>query len=204
MISTKTFDVSKDRARQEYLKYLAACKQSPTADLLLIKQIYRELSLGKRVINVDEAIGDAGPNADGFPLLAIARADQKFCELFTKWDSTRGNQIVFGNLDKRIDKRRWLQPLYRVPDRALANEFAANRRLPKYQRAIVPTIPPNIRPFGNLAKYWILFEAEWKPIPPVDPILLRRLSGPFFVVLAQWDLTEVERAVLGAIRQQEE
>ena len=200
MISTKTFDVSKHRARQEYLKSLAACKQSPTADLVLIKKIYRELSRGKRVINVDEAIGDAGPNDEGLPCLAIARADQKFCRLECYWTPRTGSRISFGHSDRH---GRLVRPRI-VPERALSPRFTSAPLQFKPTRAIVPMIPPNIRPSGNLSKYWILFEAEWKPIPPVDPILLRHISGPFFVVLAQWDLTEVERAVLGAIRQQEE
>jgi len=199
MIQTKTFDIPKHRAREEYLKYLAACKQSPTADLVLIKKIYRELSLGSRVINVDEAIGDAGPNAEGLPLLAIARADQKFCRLKGHWTPRNGSRIAFGDTDGNGE---FLRPRI-VPERALSQQFTSSPMQFKPQRAMVPMIPPNIRPAGNLSKYWILFEAEWKPIPPMDPLLLRPIGGPFFVVLAHWNLTEVERAVLGAFRQQE-
>lgn len=46
-------------------------------------------------------------------------------------------------------------------------------------------------------KYHILWEAEWSPIPPRDPMLLRRIGkADLWVVVAHWDLTEVERAAL--------
>lgn len=48
-----------------------------------------------------------------------------------------------------------------------------------------------------MAKYHILWEAEWAPIPPRDPMLLRRIGeADLWVVVAHWDLTEVERAAL--------
>lgn len=72
--------------------------------------------------------------------------------------------------------------------------------LPDYQlrgyRALVPLIPPNLRPARALVRYVILFEAEWEPVPPTDPLLLRHLHGDLYAVLAAWDLTPLERAVL--------
>lgn len=67
----------------------------------------------------------------------------------------------------------------------------------------MPTIPPKLRPKrGQLGLYHLLFEAEWglDPDPPVDPALVRHLGGDLYAVLAVWDLTDVERAVLGIIR----
>lgn len=42
----------------------------------------------------------------------------------------------------------------------------------------------------------MLFEAEWRPEPPKDPALLRHIGGDLYSVVAVWDLTELERAVL--------
>lgn len=64
--------------------------------------------------------------------------------------------------------------------------------------AQVPMIPPVHRPNGAITRYRILFEAVWERRPPVDPILLRHVSGPFYVVLAQRDLSPLEQAVLRA------
>jgi hypothetical protein len=60
----------------------------------------------------------------------------------------------------------------------------------------VPLIPPRLRPAGDLSNYHILWEANWQA-PPTDPLLLRHLSGPLYAVLACWDLTPIERAVMG-------
>jgi hypothetical protein len=63
-------------------------------------------------------------------------------------------------------------------------------------RALVPKIPPLLKPAGDLSDFFILWEAKWEAVAPVDPILLRRVSESVFVVLAQWDLTPLERSVL--------
>jgi hypothetical protein len=67
-------------------------------------------------------------------------------------------------------------------------------------RAIVPIIPPKLRPKrSKIGNFHTLFEAEWAvytPPAPVDPALLRHLGGDLYAVVATWDLTEVERAVL--------
>lgn len=69
----------------------------------------------------------------------------------------------------------------------------------RYLAAIVPTIPPRLRPPHNLSGYHILWEAEWGQedvLPPGDPALLRHLGGDLYAVLAVWDLTPLERSVL--------
>lgn len=65
-------------------------------------------------------------------------------------------------------------------------------------RAVVPSIPARFRPDGDLSQYHILWEPIWEPTPPGDPILMKHLHGDFFVVLAQWDLTAIEKAALYA------
>jgi hypothetical protein len=50
----------------------------------------------------------------------------------------------------------------------------------------------------ELSNYHILWEADWEDAP-VDPILLKQIDGNFFAVIAQWDLTNVERMVLRSI-----
>jgi hypothetical protein len=58
-------------------------------------------------------------------------------------------------------------------------------------------LPPSIKPSeASLKHYHILWEAEWENAPPVDPYLLRRISANLFVVIASWDLTPLERAVM--------
>jgi hypothetical protein len=62
----------------------------------------------------------------------------------------------------------------------------------------VPIIPPRFTPQTGLHNYHVLWEVEkWDVVtPPKDPLLLKRVSPNVFGVLAAWDLTDVERAVL--------
>lgn len=68
--------------------------------------------------------------------------------------------------------------------------------------AMVPLVPPALRPTYRLHNYHILWEVEeWVPVtqipsPPRDPLLLKHAMGQLYVVMAEWDLTEMERAVI--------
>jgi hypothetical protein len=67
------------------------------------------------------------------------------------------------------------------------------------QRAMVPHVPPALRPIHSLDGYATLFEVEeWAPDPtaPADPALLKHIGGDLYAVLAVWDLSELERSVL--------
>ena len=62
---------------------------------------------------------------------------------------------------------------------------------------MVPIVPLHLRPKRGLQNYYTLWEAEWGPIVPKDPMLLRPIGkGDMWLVVAAWDLTEVERAAL--------
>jgi len=70
----------------------------------------------------------------------------------------------------------------------------------EYQ-TIVPPIPFHLRPNGDAEKFFILWEVEkWETIAsktaPGDPLLLERIAHPIYVVVAQWDLTELEKRIV--------
>jgi len=72
-------------------------------------------------------------------------------------------------------------------------------------RTIVPTIPFHLRPNGDAANYFILWEVEkWEEYrnapAPGDPLLLERIAHPIYVVVAQWDLSELEKRILESFR----
>jgi DNA-binding Lrp family transcriptional regulator len=122
-------------------------------------------------------------------ILAVARANWEHVDFGTTgWGTSR--RWVFSSWPFRVrgGKRRVELPGASLPIEA--------DRAPT-SRAIVPLIPPKLRPAGNLSKYCILWEADWFR-PPGDPLLLRHLAGTLYAVLAVWDLTELEQAVLGA------
>jgi hypothetical protein len=63
---------------------------------------------------------------------------------------------------------------------------------------VVPLIPPRHRPRKHrLHLFHVLWEVEaWNLAPPFDPALVRHLRGDAWSVIATWDLTSLERAVL--------
>jgi hypothetical protein len=150
-----------------------------------IERIYRAISKGKTVISVRDAIVSAGIDAERRPRLAICRADASRC-VCTRFPPPR-NEAVYGT------------------DLGRSSAGAGKITIPwpglnAWGRigAIVPRIPPQHRPAaGTLAHYHVLWEADWTAIPK-DPYLLRRIGKDAWVVVAAWELTDVELSVLRA------
>ena len=145
-----------------------------------IERIYRQIARGKTVIVVSDAIRAAGLDANKRPNLAICQADAEEVIL-----SGEGDYVTFGMRGNRS----W------TPIRKLRVDWPgfgwANAK------ARLPRIPPQYRPARNLSAYHLLWEADWTAIPR-DPYLLKRIGKDAWVVLAAWDLTDVEMSVLRA------
>lgn len=173
-------NVSQDAAREALLTYKAHRNVYDKRDWE-IERIYRQIARGKKVISVRDSISAAGFDERNRPLLAIARADDVECyakvETGTVWYShTRG-----------YSKRAF----------QLSIPAAVYKSGQSYSlRAAIPRIPPQHRPIkAELSNYHILWEADWEELPR-DPMLLKRIGKDAWVVLAAWDLTDVEINVL--------
>ena len=180
-MNVEKLTMDKEHARSLYKSYQAH-RAGMTKDDEAIASIYRHIAQGKLVIRALASIIAAGLNAAGQPRLAIARADER-----------------------EIDCRIWndsctFEPP-RVYTRSRQRQFVVpipglSSRTPNC-RAIVPLIPVHLRPRTAIDKYHVLWEADWNQYP-VDPYLLRRLGEDAWVVVAAWDLTPVERAVMSS------
>lgn len=182
--------IDRARARELYREYKKHQHWSEPMDDE-IRRAYQLISQGRLVIQAFASIKAAGLGDDKFPKLAIIRADATICHL----DIWQNGSAVF-QMDWGTERHHWHRRIA-LPD----GTFPVTQR--RYSRdsakAIVPIIPVHLRPKRGLANYHILFEAEWTPIPPHDPYLLRRIGkGDLWLVMAAWDLTEVERAVLAS------
>ncbi len=156
-----------------------------------IMRIYSMVAKGKTIINARQSIIAAGlQTSSSLPKLAIARADGK--KLVLEVNHYNGAKMITDAPDwyqSRIASSRLM---------AFAKDDFSGLKAGRYS-AMVPHIPPDIRPNRGLPNYHILFEAVWKPEPPIDPYLMRRLGkSDFFIVLAAWDLSDIERAVMAA------
>ena len=174
---------------------------------------YEAMAEGTPVIELSKSIGNAGWTDEGMPTLAVARADREWVRVDLHPERT--TTVVFNaTAEAHATVGQWAQgtsnpgpTLYRrVPVAAFPKHPRSLAPLegPEYRhwirkRAAVPLIPPEAREASNhaaLHKLFILWEAVWEEAPPVDPMLLRHLGEDLYAVLAHWDLTEVERAVM--------
>ncbi len=176
-----------------------------------LKLAYRALSQGKQLINIPKALeeGNLEP-ASQLPELAIAKADWKFvylsygqsipdvsgrnsftftccsCSYTPEW-RRKGNHIPFSR--DTFPAELWNQEW-----RGKNSHQKLDGGYPDVS-AVVPTIPPNLRP-DDLTKFYILWDVVWEARAPEDPILLSRVNDRMYAVVAQWDLTPLEQQVL--------
>lgn len=186
-MNVQVISLNREQARERFLEYRAALRRDHTkADEALMRG-FRALAKGKAVLDLLGVMKTAGLDTRGRPRLAIVRADaeQVYCNVFAsgaacfsmdRWPRDNHTRRNVSFRDGTFD----------VGHIKIVGSVSA--------RAVAPPIPPRFRPMV-LANYHVLWEAEWETVPR-DPILLRRLHSMLFAVLAQWDLTDLERAVL--------
>jgi hypothetical protein len=200
-----TIDLPRDEARRAVVAYRRALQegrhQQLEAEDLAIMRGYREIARGHPIISIAETIRAGGETSRLLPKLAVARADEKRVEVRRRpTGSLRfGGDLSIHPFRSVVDLPEGT--LSRVGQRTKAwSNIAGQWSNAISSESIVPTIPPELRPNADLKRYWILFEAEWRSVAPKDPALLRPLGGGLYAVVATWDLTDLERAVLGMTR----
>lgn len=186
-MKVEQLQIDPDKAREYWRKYQSHRVHQTAADSE-IAAIYKKIAQGKTVIRALESIRVAGLNAEGLPKLAIMRADQTLCYVHER----NNNMATFSTSRYYWGRRNESRSLnihvpwegFKIPNSKYTHE------------AQVPLIPVHLRPQRGLQNYHILWEAEWTKRYPVDPYLLRRFGGDAWLVVAAWDLTDVERAVM--------
>lgn len=169
-----------------------------------ITRAYQLISQGKMVIDARRSITEAGLGDDGRPKLAICPATAKVCflEMLGGNDSAANRKMAW-----RFSAHQWPRTpsqYISVPTPVRSPLFDArvswNRDVlvsSVAAKAQVPIIPARHRPKAP-QHYHILWEADWVGVP-VDPLLLRRIGkSDMWLVVAAWDLTEVERAAMSS------
>lgn len=193
--------VDRKEALALYRKYKTHAAYSDPIDWE-IQRTYQLLSQGKVVIKAIESVKLGGLNEKGLPKLALGPATAQACHIRRRLD---GSMVMAPNNDwwnSRHEKRRlrFAEETF-VFQRETFGTYQADgktwRRNESEHRAITPIVPIHLRPKRGLENYHILWEAEWGRVVPKDPYLLRRIGkGDLWLVVAHWDLTEVERAAL--------
>jgi hypothetical protein len=178
--------IARETARELWRAYQTHRHYSTPIDREVMSA-YQKLAQGRLVIKALESITTGGVDEHGLPKLAIARADAKICHL-----SMHGNGAATMAMSRRTS--RGLTTTFTFPAKSFGGDAGWRNA-----EAIVPQAPLHLRPKRAMQNYHCMFEADWTKAPPSDPFLLRRLGkGDLWVVLAMWDLTEVEKAALKA------
>jgi len=189
-----------EQAKIEWKQYCVQLKNNQhSSDYLKVYKTLKNslyyLSKGKSIIDLTASMKLAGLNEQKEPKLAIARANKTWA--YCRW--YRGDGLQFADEYPTFPYSLFglEQAEYQYPQGWTNIPFSGTRKTP------VPIIPALLMPTDNLKKYHILWEVEkWDPEPPKDPLLLKNISGNnnIYVILGQWDLTKLERAVIrGAI-----
>jgi hypothetical protein len=191
-MNLSTINVDRQQAREAFLHYRRAVRERHNREDQLLMRGYRALSQGRQVIDLKQTISAGGQDEGGRPKLAVARATWKKVFLIRhRWENYAVEFLARPSWEIRSHetRARIKLPADTLPPQELKREAYA----------VVPNVPPQLRPADKLENYFVLFEAEWQGVP-VDPALLKHLGGSLYVVLAVWDLTPLERAVLGITR----
>jgi hypothetical protein len=166
---------------------------------------YKALSEGKTLISLTEAIQAGGVDDFGRPRLAIARADEAQIQMERGrtgtliyrpdwWGRASSPDRVFEFPEGTLPTITSEQDAHKV-----GTWEGAGSQWDARWTATLPFIPPQYRPPLAMQNYHLLWEAEWRRAAGSqrkDPMLLRRVGGDLFAVVAAWDLTEVEKLVL--------
>lgn len=188
--------MERDAARRAFLEYRDAFRSQHAALDGELMRGYKALAEGSALIRLSETIRKGGADEMGRPRLAIARAD----EAAIGFERTRRGSLSFAPSRARGPAIRAADRRFTFPDGTLPE--MAEPTAPNGWwgwGADVPPVPPRFRPTVSLANYHVLWEAVWRRMrtrAALDPALLRHIGGDLYVVLATWDLTPLEQAVL--------
>jgi len=190
-MNIQTITMPRKEAHEAFREYREAFRRDGQARDAALMRGYKALAKGRQVIDLGDVMKVAGVDELQRPRLAICRADATRCRL----EAWQDGALRFW-MDREgggHESRRFVA----VPAGTFSWPTNTDVRwaLRKFF-AIVPMIPPRYRPVSALSNFHVLWEATWQTEPPKDPMLLRRLDGMLFAVLAVWDLSELERAVL--------
>lgn len=193
-MNVATITMSPGQAKARLRTYRKALHAQPDREYERAAQAYRALASGTPLLQLSAAFAECPLDAKNRPRIAIARADQA--------------QVRFRSLNgsyqfRPVTEWRMSAASSRVRSVVVAVPVAVPQTPDGY--ALVPMVPPEAREkitAGDLCDHWVLWEVEaWadqiiSATPDRDPYLLRRIADDLYAVIAAWDLTEVERAIM--------
>ena len=193
-MNVPTITMEPDVAQEKLEAYRAQLRQRADDEYEAAVAGYKALAEGKPLLNLTEAIQSGGLGADHRPRLAVARADRWQVWVETTWNPDGVRFITSQSWQMR-------QSHLHIP---FPRESTKDM---KRGYSLVPMVPADVRPNVDLAHCLILWEVlAWSSqpltaMPDRDPFLLKHIAGDLYAVLAEWELTELERAIMATRRE---
>lgn len=190
-----TITMPRREAEEKLRAYRRALHRRADAEYSAAAKGYAALANGRALLNLEDVVANAPVDAVGRPRLAVCRADRRQVRLH--WE--RGSSRALFTADTKGWWRdgRWPLLETRCP---MGRPCPGTSALTGF--ALVPMVPADHRPSGPLRNFHVLWEVEaWadRPFgaqPDRDPYLLQHLEGALYIVVAAWDLTDLERAIM--------
>ena len=204
-VSTITMD--KDAAAAKLKAYRSSKHRDAEEQYRACEAGYAALAKGTPLLNLDDVFRGVGLDDKARPKLAIARADMRQVKFEWHGGSTRAVfSTSFRSSQSRL--RHWSYRRTVDMGRSHGQKYGKDNQWDRIIEgfALVPLVPADVRPStGKLSSLFVLWEVEqWSDREigakaPVDPMLLKHLGGALYAVLAEWDLTPLERAVIEGV-----
>lgn len=209
-MNTPIITLPKEEAEEHYKEYLEVVKTRKEKYLDDLKKTYYHLSKERRVLDIYEVFKNCGVDKNGEPKLAIAPASAKEITFekfalgsgtFTPHDRWSRAEKADVNLPTKTFGE-WARGQIKNSYNSETHEGVIRERV----ITNVPIVPAHILPEGSLDNYYVLFEVkEWtepqekRVARKGDPYLLKRINQNTFAIMAEWDVTDVELAVLRGV-----
>lgn len=186
----ETITETRKAAVEKWHEYVAAEKIYRKPEFKDLKNIYNQIKGGRKVVDIFKVIQKGGQHGNLHPKLAVACANTK--KVICRFSSS--GRVSFGISTWQDRKDVIINDCFPRYD---AEKILGDRFGGFNLEAPVPIVPPRFLPKKLTDDYYILWEVdEWKKVAPTDPYLLKRITKNVFVVLAGWDLTPLEKAVM--------
>lgn len=206
-MNVATLAMPVEEAREKLEEYKNGLTLRNDEEYERLVRAYGALAKGTSLVVLSQVIAKAPRDEKLRPRLAIGRADRRQVH----YERAR-NASAFETFSTRNGWReRSLDTLLSVPVvEAFTPAYPRSQFSPPDQwrdstiqgYAIVPIVPPAVRGRRALNTHFILWEVErWADqrigsTPDRDPYLLQRIGDDLYAVVGEWDLTDVERAIL--------
>jgi len=198
-MNIQTITEPQESAKAKLKAYRKQLHRRADEEYAAIAKGYEALAKGLRLLDLGAVMRDVECDEKGRPRLAIARADRR--------------QVMFAPIGWAAETERGIfdARLSNGPSQTLVRDVDFVERMARRRGyALVPLLPADVVEAAGgrvgLKSHFILWEVEeWADRaliaqPDRDPYLLRHLGGDLYSVIAEWDLSPLERAVMAGRR----